>query len=287
MTTLGAIFLPNNPPESLRDIARAADDAGLEELWIWEDCFLNGGISAAAAALAWTTNLKVGIGIMPVPFRNVALCAMEIATLRRMFGDRAVPGIGHGVQDWMAQVGVRAASPLTLLREYATALRSLLHGESVTTKGRYVNLDAVRLDWAPDPAPGLIIGATGPKTLALAGEVGDGTVLSGGTSPAGVTAARRHIETGRQAAGATGAYELVVFVPAVSGPSATARLARASADHELEFPGLAGTPAQIAEGVQQFVAAGATKVILQPLSDEPDPRDYVRFVAEQIRPLVG
>ena len=286
MTTLGAIFLPNNPPERLRDIARAADDAGLEELWLWEDCFLNGGVSAAAAALAWTTNLKVGIGIMPVPFRNVALCAMEIATLGRMFGDRAIPGIGHGVQEWMGQVGVRAASPLTLMREYATALRSLLHGESVTTKGRYVTLDDVKLDWAPDPAPGLIIAATGPKTLVLAGEVGDGTVLSGGTSPAGVAAAKQHIETGRQAAGATGTHELVVFVPAVTGPTAAARLTAAAERNEQDFPGLAGTPAEIAAGVLEFAAAGATKVILQPLSDEPDPQAYVRFVAERVRPLV-
>jgi alkanesulfonate monooxygenase SsuD/methylene tetrahydromethanopterin reductase-like flavin-dependent oxidoreductase (luciferase family) len=187
----------------------------------------------------------------------------------------------------MSQVGVRAASPLTLLREYATALRSLLHGESVTAKGRYVTLDAVKLDWAPDPAPELIIGATGPKTLVLAGEVGDGTVLSGGTSPAGVAAARLHIETGRQTAGATGAHELVVFVRAVSGPDAAARLAKANEEYELDSPGLSGTPAEIAAGVLEFAAAGATKVILQPLSDEPDPRAYVRFVAEQVRPLVG
>jgi len=112
---------------------RAALEAGLEQLW--EDCFLSGGVSAAAAALAWTENVRVGIGIMPVPFRNIALAAMEVATLRRMFGDRALPGIGHGVQNWTGQVGARAASPLTLLREYATALRSLLCGRPRSPPG--------------------------------------------------------------------------------------------------------------------------------------------------------
>lgn len=52
MTVLGVVFRPQLPPERLRAVARAADDAGLEELWLWEDCFLEGGISAAAAALA-------------------------------------------------------------------------------------------------------------------------------------------------------------------------------------------------------------------------------------------
>lgn len=34
VTNLGAIFLPQNPPERLRDIARAAEEAGLEQLWL-------------------------------------------------------------------------------------------------------------------------------------------------------------------------------------------------------------------------------------------------------------
>ncbi len=281
MTILGAISLPQNPPETLRDIARAADEAGLEELWLWEDCFLSGGIAAASAALASTTNLKVGIGIMPVPFRNVALCAMEIATLSRMFGDRALPGIGHGVQDWMAQVGARAQSPLTLLREYGTTLRSLLHGEVVSVEGRYVKLDAVSLDWPPATPPSLYVGATGPKTLALAGAIGDGTVLAGGTSPAGVADAKKHIA-------AAVPHEIVVFVLATTGDDAAERLATTAANYgQLDYAGLAGTAKDIAEGVREFAEAGATKVILQPAPGEPDPVAYVRFVAEEVRPLLN
>ena len=35
MVALGTVFLPTLPPERLRDVARAADDAGLEQLWLW------------------------------------------------------------------------------------------------------------------------------------------------------------------------------------------------------------------------------------------------------------
>jgi alkanesulfonate monooxygenase SsuD/methylene tetrahydromethanopterin reductase-like flavin-dependent oxidoreductase (luciferase family) len=280
MTILGAISLPQNPPETLRGIARAADEAGLEELWLWEDCFLNGGVAAASAALAWTTNLKVGIGIMPVPFRNVALSAMEIATMTRMFGDRALPGIGHGVQDWIGQVGARAKSPLTLLREYGTTLRSLLHGETVTVQGEYVKLDGVGLDWPPSPPPQLYVAAGGPKTLALAGAIGDGTVLAGGTSPDAVAAAKKHIA-------AAVPHEIVVFVLAVTGDEAAERLAITAQRYDQhEYAGLAGSAKDIAAGVREFAEAGATKVILQPPPDEPDPEEYVRFVAREVRPLV-
>jgi alkanesulfonate monooxygenase SsuD/methylene tetrahydromethanopterin reductase-like flavin-dependent oxidoreductase (luciferase family) len=260
-------------------MARTADESGLEELWLWEDCFLSGGVSAAAAALAWTDNVKIGIGIMPVPFRNVAICAMEIATLSRLSGGRALPGIGHGVQEWMGQVGGRPASPLTLLREYATALRALLRGESVTTQGRYVKLDAVKLDWPPHEVPPIYIGSTGPKTLALGGEVGDGTILTGGTSPAGVVKAREHINADP--------HEIVVFVPAAFGPTGPERLLDQQQRYGIDVPGVSGTPEEMAAGLREFVEAGATRIILQPTVDDPDPVAFVRLVAEEIRPLLA
>ena len=149
---LGITYVPYLPPEHLRDLAQAADECGMDDLWVWEDCFKQSGLASASAALAWTSRIRVGIGLMPVPLRNVALTAMEISTLCRLFPDRLLPGIGHGVQPWMQQVGGKVDSPLTLLREYATALRRLLAGETVSVDGRYVQLDAVALDWPPSTA---------------------------------------------------------------------------------------------------------------------------------------
>jgi alkanesulfonate monooxygenase SsuD/methylene tetrahydromethanopterin reductase-like flavin-dependent oxidoreductase (luciferase family) len=178
MTRLGIVFLPQLAPERLRDVAGAADEAGLEELWLWEDCFFESGIASASAALAWTERVSVGIGLLPVPLRNVALTAMEIATMHRLFPGRVRVGLGHGVQSWMSQVGARAASPLGLLREHLSALRALLDGHEVTTSGRYAKLDRVKLEWPPLSSPQLLAGATGPLSLRLSGELADGTICS-------------------------------------------------------------------------------------------------------------
>ena len=148
MPTLAAIFPPTQAPERLDAVASAAEAAGLAQLWVWEDCFSESGIATVTAVLAATSRVTVGIGLLPVPLRNVALTAMEIATMARLFPGRLTAGVGHGVLDWMGQVGARVESPMTLLREY-TALYALLHGETVTTHGRYVHLDEVALDWPP------------------------------------------------------------------------------------------------------------------------------------------
>ena len=288
--TLGVIFLPSYPPERLKSVALHADRLGLPELWLWEDCFKEGALTAAAAALAWTSQLRVGIGLLPVPLRNVALSAMELATLDRMFPGRSVLGIGHGVLEWMEQVGARAESPMTLLREYTVALRRLLGGDTVSSTGRYVTLDDVGLVWPPsDPAP-LLVGAMGPKTMALAGELADGAILTGGTTPDQVREARTILDPAAQAAGRP-RPRIVVFLIAVTGADAQARLEADLVEWDnggdLGLAGVAGSAEDVAAGVRRLADAGADAVILQPPQDEQDLEGYVAFVAEEVATVLG
>ena len=289
MTGLGAVFRPQLPPERLRAVVRLADATGLEELWLWEDCFREGGISAAAAALAWSEQVRVGVGLLPVPLRNVAITAMEVATLDRLFPGRAILGVGHGVQDWMGQVGARVESPVTLLREHLDALRALLRGERLTTDGRYVKLDDVALDWPPAGPVEILAGATGPRTLRLSGAAADGTILTSSTAPDGVRRARQLIDEGRESAGRTEPHKVVVYLLTATGPDAAARLRAELAEEGLESVpdlGVAGDAGAVAKAVQRLAEAGADTVILQPTGDEPDPEGFVRFAAEEVRALV-
>lgn len=290
MTTVGAVFLPQLPPERLRPVAEAADAAGLAQLWLWEDCFRESGVAAAAAALAWTSRLAVGVGLLPVPLRNVALTAMELATLHRLFPGRALVGVGHGVQDWMGQVGVRVESPLTLLREHLDALRGLLAGREVTTAGRYVTLDRVALDWPPATAPAVLAGAEGPRTLRLLGGHADGTILTGGTTPEQTTTAKALVDEGRAEAGRTDPHPVTVYLVAATGPDARSRLDAEAA--RWGWPSAAdrvaaGSPGDVAAEVARWAAAGADAVVLQPTADEPDPEAFVAFAAEVGRAVAG
>ena len=246
--TTGVVFRPQCPPEELRAAVEAAEAAGVEELWLWEDCFLEGGLTAAAAALAWSSRITVGIGLLPVPFRNPALAAMEIATLARLFPGRFTVVLGHGIQDWMRQVGAAVDSPMTMLREHTSAVRALLAGEEVTVSGRYVALDHVRLDWPPASPPRLLIGARGPKTIALAGEVCDGVLLDTVTDPDVVRRARQLVGPGSQVA---------LYTPVE--------------------PSLASTVVQ--DWIAELEHAGADTVILQGTQDHPDHLPLIAHLA--------
>jgi alkanesulfonate monooxygenase SsuD/methylene tetrahydromethanopterin reductase-like flavin-dependent oxidoreductase (luciferase family) len=290
MTVLGAVFLPQLPPERLRAVAHAADEAGLAQLWLWEDCFRQSGIASAAAALALTSRVEVGVGLLPVPLRNPALTAMELANLHRMFPGRVHLGLGHGVQDWMEQVGARVDSPLTLLREHLAAVRALLAGERLVTRGRYVRLEGVALDWPPGDPVRVLCGAVGDRTLRLAGEVADGTILTAGTTPDGVARARRLIDEGRAAAGRSDEHQLVVYLHAATGPDAQLRLARervAWGYEDMVDKAASGDAEEVATEVRRYADAGADVVVLQPTPDDPDPEGFMAFTAREVAPLVG
>jgi 5,10-methylenetetrahydromethanopterin reductase len=185
---IGMCFDPGFPAAAVVDYAERLEAADIDELWIIEDCFQTAGITLAAAALARTSRLQVGFGILPAVSRNVAVTAMELATLAELAPGRVIAGIGHGVQNWMAQMGARTPSPLNTLDEVVTALKRLLDGERVTVTGRHVVLDDVALDPAPGTAPPVLVGAQQPRSMALAGRVGDGLVLVEGSGPSHVRA---------------------------------------------------------------------------------------------------
>src|SRR4029453_15132743 len=92
---MGFMFDRDRAPAELPGFARDLEAAGADDLWVVEDLGWGGPVSAAAFALAATERMRVGIGIAPVPLRNPALLAMELATLARVHPGRLGAGPGH------------------------------------------------------------------------------------------------------------------------------------------------------------------------------------------------
>jgi len=319
---IGVIFHPSFPPETLADYARRAESAGFDELWLWGDCFQPGALTSAAIALSATQRLKVGIGLLPATPINPLFAAMEITTLARAFPDRILPGFGHGVASWMAQIGAAPKSSLKALSETVIAVRQLLNGEMVTTHGEQVKLDKVQMHVTPAYVPPLYVGAMREKSLQLAGRVGDGAILTGMSSPAYVRWAQGPIRAGMSEAGRAH-HRLVVYLDVKVNPDgAVARAAMRQtlaarlpwADVQMDALGItaevaafiqkhgsdglaqhipdewvdafsaAGTPEQAAEAVQRVVSAGADSIVLQPLDGDPACLgEYIRYLMPLLR----
>jgi alkanesulfonate monooxygenase SsuD/methylene tetrahydromethanopterin reductase-like flavin-dependent oxidoreductase (luciferase family) len=211
VTPLGLVLGSALAPEGLPRLARLAEQLGYGELWFAEDYFFTGGVSAAAAALAATERIPIGLGVVSAMVRHPALLAMEIATLERTFPGRLHPGIGTGVPAWMRQMGLKPKSPLSALRESVTTVRRLLDGEEVSLDGRCFQLDRVKLAHPPQTRVPLYMGVLAPKAMELSGEIADGNVLSVLASPQYVRWARERIAAGVQTAGRTHPRRLATF----------------------------------------------------------------------------
>jgi alkanesulfonate monooxygenase SsuD/methylene tetrahydromethanopterin reductase-like flavin-dependent oxidoreductase (luciferase family) len=208
---LGVMFRREHAPEDLPGFARRAEEAGFDELWLVEDCFYASGIASAAVALACTEAITVGLGIMPAVVRNPVFAAMEIATLARLYPGRFSPGIGHGVEGWMNQIGALPTSQLRALEEVTVTIRALLAGETLTFDGSHVRLEDAQLLYPPDHIPPISLGVRGPKSLTLSGRVADGTILAEFSAPEYVSWAREQIAIGGRQAGREDPHHLTVF----------------------------------------------------------------------------
>lgn len=290
-------------PSKLVDLARQAEDAGLDEVWLVEDCFWAAGIATVATALAVTSTIKVGIGVLPAVARNPAIAAMELAALAELHPGRLIGGLGHGVASWMRQIGAYPESPLAALDETLVAVRRLLAGDRVSVRGRHVNLDEVELVFPPATVPPVLAGVRRPKSLAVAGSSADGTILAEPSPPEFVRTALAGIAAGEPAEHAVVTYNWLALgdrerarltvaesltpgarvqvadlpfadelLALVDSASTVDELAADLRPEWLDRLAICGDLDQCVASVRALHAAGSGSVVLLPLPEEPPER---------------
>lgn len=208
---IGIQIAGSTPPADVARIAAEAESLGYAEIWLAEDYFELGGMASAAVALSATARVPVGLGVVAAVARHPAVTAMELATLAGAFPGRFMAGLGHGGTGWVRQMGLQPVSVLRSLREATHGVRRLLEGETLDETGKAFRFEGIQLRHPPRERLPIYLGVHGPRSLALSGELADGTLLGWLSSPGYVAWARGQIDAGRRRAGRSDPHALVAL----------------------------------------------------------------------------
>jgi probable F420-dependent oxidoreductase len=150
------------------ELVRRAEAAGYTDLWSGET---NGpdGFTPLALAAAWTSEVRLGTGVVGVFQRGPALLAQQAASLADASGDRFALGIGASsdriVAGWN---GIPFERPLSRVSETVDFLRAALAGERTST--------GFRLERAPAEPVAIVLAALRGRMLELAVAKGEGAM---------------------------------------------------------------------------------------------------------------
>ena len=173
------------PPPDAGELVREAERLGYDSVWTAEAYG-----SDALTPLAWwgsrTTRVRLGTALCQLSARTPTATAMAAITLDHLCGGRFVLGLGVSgpqvVEGWYGQPFPR---PLERTREYVSIVRKVIARESpVTNEGVHYPLPypggtglgkALKSIVHPlRPDIPIVLGAEGPKNVALAAEIADG-----------------------------------------------------------------------------------------------------------------
>jgi 5,10-methylenetetrahydromethanopterin reductase len=189
------------PIAEMAELARRAEERGVGSLWMAEHMGYRDAVSASMVFLAATSRITVAPAAVSVYSRHPMIAAMTAATLEEAAPGRTLFSLASGNPRALGEMGLAVERPVTVTREYVQALRALWAGGSVTLKGDIFRLQDARLHLPPARPIPLYLAAMGPRMLELAGELGDGVVLSAGLSPTYIAHSLELVASGARRAG--------------------------------------------------------------------------------------
>lgn len=213
-------------PGRSAQLAAAAERSGFRTVWFAENLFQRGILPAASASAVATRSIGIGIGVFNPFNRHPSLMAMEAAALDELSGGRAILGLGVGVPPLIDRFA-GFERPVAAMRDTVAIARGMLAGNRVTHRGAAFCADGVELGFAPlRPDMPIHVAAMGARMLRLAGEIGDGVLISNMCPPAFTGHAVARAAEGAAAAGRAPPGAAVKYVPcAVDSDRGAARRA--------------------------------------------------------------
>lgn len=175
---LGIYTLPgriNDPQRTLEEVP-LAERLGIGSIWPAERYDYKNVEVLCGAAAALTSSIKIATGLMNHPTHHpMELCSFG-GTMSHLSGNRFAMGFARGFDKLYDIFGVKRAD-LQGLRDIPEVLRSLWNNGAYSGENSLGNFPYLYMKEPPRDAPPMLLGAMGPKTLALAGRHYDGVLL--------------------------------------------------------------------------------------------------------------
>jgi alkanesulfonate monooxygenase SsuD/methylene tetrahydromethanopterin reductase-like flavin-dependent oxidoreductase (luciferase family) len=169
----GVWIYPGCPAGALVDAVVAADELGLDEVWIADEGVAREPFSVLAAAAGATRHVTLAVGITSPLLRHPGAIASTAATLDELSAGRALLGLGVGGHESLGPFGLTADRPVGALRDAISLIRAVFAGTPVPGYEPPAHAMPAR---ASIP---IWIGARGQQLTALAAREADGLFLSG------------------------------------------------------------------------------------------------------------
>lgn len=170
----GVWIFPSRPAAELVEAIVAAENAGLDEVWVADEGVAREPVVVLAAAATRTSRIRLATGITSPVLRHPGAIAAALATLDELSAGRAVLGLGVGGHLSLEPFGLRAERPVALVRDAIETARAVLRRKS---GAHYAPPDHAM----PARDVPIWVGARGPQLVRLASRLADGLFLSGCT----------------------------------------------------------------------------------------------------------
>jgi len=268
------------------------ESLGFDSLWLAERVSRESPdpLTALAFAAGRTDRLKLGTGVTVLPGRNPMRLAAQLVTLDQLSRGRLLPAFGLGVAAGaeLQAFGVAKDERGSRFDESFELLRRFLDGETVDHKGRWFRYDGAKARPLPVQQPlDLWMGGSATSELQRCGRLADGWLPSF-TPPEAVAAGIPVIEKAASKAGRTFDVEhygaLVQYVDGDVPEVLSSLVHRRSPGvdvHDVVAKGLEGLPPLL----ERFVAAGASKFVVVPVTEPTNWDDHVADLADAVHPL--
>jgi probable F420-dependent oxidoreductase len=252
-------------------MARAAEESGFDSIWVGDHLlYRDDGREERGPWDAWTLlaalavathRVRLGPLVACTAFSPPGLLARKAAAVQEVSGGRLVLAVGAGWNETEFRAfGLPFDHRASRFEEAFEVIRRLLAGERVSVRGQFQQVEDAVLLPRPAQRPPIVVGSVGERVLraTLAHVDGWNTWYEWfGNTPEGFATLNERVngiarDVGRDPAQVARSAE--VFVSVEHG--------RADRPHAADLPPTTGSPAEIAERLREFRAAGVDEAIL-------------------------